>query len=164
MRRWVGPHGEIGSGPTGLLIGIERTALSRKRETMCEVWDSGLARSGSRSLGQGIYLRIFPLLRGRPTKERAGRAWGIGLEPAQWLTTGPVAYGKGQIFPFKQALDHAHSLRLKSQADWKAYCKSGDKPDNIPASPWHVYVSKGWVGWGDWLGTGVTATRARQYR
>jgi hypothetical protein len=53
---------------------------------------------------------------------------------------------------------------LKSQAEWKTYCKSGDKPDNIPADPWHVYAGKRWVSLGDWLGTGVTATRARQYR
>jgi hypothetical protein len=81
-----------------------------------------------------------------------------------WLGTGTVAHSKRQFLPFEQAQDHAQSLRLKSQAEWKAYCKSGDKPDNIPTHPWHVYAGKGWVSWGDWLGTGVTATRARQYR
>jgi hypothetical protein len=81
-----------------------------------------------------------------------------------WLGSGRVAHGKRQFLPFKPARNHAQSLRLKSQAQWRAYCKSGDKPDNIPTHPWHVYAGKGWVSWGDWLGTGVTATRARQYR
>jgi hypothetical protein len=81
-----------------------------------------------------------------------------------WVGTGTVAHSKRQFLPFKQARDHMQSLRLKSQAEWKTYCKSGDKPDNIPANPWHAYAAKGWVSWGDWLGTRVTATRARQYR
>ena len=57
-----------------------------------------------------------------------------------------------------------HGLMLKSQADWKSYCKSGDKPDNIPAQPWKVYAGKGWVGLGDWLGTAVLATHLRRHR
>jgi hypothetical protein len=40
---------------------------------------------------------------------------------------------------------------LTSQAEWGTYRKSGDKPDNIPANPWHVYAGKGWVSLGDWL-------------
>jgi hypothetical protein len=89
---------------------------------------------------------------------------GVWTSMKDWLGTGSVGPGKRQFLPFKRARDHARRLRLKSQAQWKAYRKSGNKPDNIPADPWHVCVGKGWVGLGDWLGTGVTATRARQYR
>jgi superfamily II DNA or RNA helicase len=89
---------------------------------------------------------------------------GVWTSMGDWLGTGSVGPGKRQFLPFKQARDHAQSLRLESQAEWKAYCNSGDKPDNIPAHPWYTYDGKGWDGLGDWLGTGVTATRARQYR
>jgi superfamily II DNA or RNA helicase len=110
-----------------------------------------LTRSGS----------LPPDIPAAPWQHYKGKGW---TSMGDWLGTGTVAHGKRQFLPFKQARDHAQSLRLKSQAKWKAYCKSGDKPDNLPASPWHTYAGKGWVGWGDWLGTGVTATRARQYR
>jgi hypothetical protein len=81
-----------------------------------------------------------------------------------WLGSGMVAKGKEIFLPFSEARDHARSLPLKSQAAWKAYCSSGDKPKNIPAHPEHVYRKMGWLGWGDWLGSGVTATRTREYR
>ena len=52
--------------------------------------------------------------------------------------------------------------------EWTRYCTDGTrgcckKPDNIPASPAHVYRDDGWSGWGDWLGTGHVATRLRRY-
>jgi superfamily II DNA or RNA helicase len=96
-----------------------------------------------------------------PWQHYKGKGW---TSMGDWLGTGRVAWGKTQFLPFKEARAHAQSLRLKSQAQWKTYSKSRDKPDNIPANPSHLYAGKGWVGFGDWLGTGVTATRARQYR
>jgi hypothetical protein len=96
-----------------------------------------------------------------PWKTYKGKGW---TSMGDWLGTGTVAPGKRQFLPFKRARDHAQSLHLESQARWKTYCKSGDKPDDIPTHPWQVYAGKGWVSLGDWLGTGVAATRARQYR
>ena len=55
-------------------------------------------------------------------------------------------------------------LGLKSQAEWRDYCKSGKKPDDIPANPHQIYANDGWAGMGDWLGTGTVATHLRQYR
>jgi hypothetical protein len=55
-------------------------------------------------------------------------------------------------------------LGLKSQTEWRAYLKSGGKPDDIPAAPQDVYADHGWVGYGNWLGTGTVATFLRQYR
>ena len=81
-----------------------------------------------------------------------------------WLGSGRVANGKENFLPFGRRETTRGAYDLKSQTEWKAYCKSGEKPTNIPAHPDHVYAGTGWVDWGDWLGTGVTATRARQYR
>ena len=72
-----------------------------------------------------------------------------------WLGSGMVAKGKEIFLPVSEARDHARSLPLKSQAAWKAYCSSGDKPKNIPAHPEHVYRKMGWLGWGDWLGVAL---------
>lgn len=56
------------------------------------------------------------------------------------------------------------TLGLKSGSQWKEYCKSGNKPDEIPAFPSGAYAGKGWVSMGDWLGTGTVQTQARIYR
>jgi hypothetical protein len=72
-----------------------------------------------------------------------------------WLGTGNVA-DKDRIFrPYKEAREFARELKLKTQREWREYCKSGDKPDDIPASPYQTY-KKDCKGMGDWLGTGKT--------
>lgn len=79
-----------------------------------------------------------------------------------WLGNGNVRRGGWR--PFSKARSFARSLRLKSEAQWRAYCKSGKKPNNIPKTPNEVYAQSGWAGMGDWLGTGNVANRYRQYR
>jgi superfamily II DNA or RNA helicase len=71
-----------------------------------------------------------------------------------WLGTG---VHRGHWRSFKDARTFVHSLRLKSQNDWSDYCHLGKKPDDIPANPSGVYANAGWVGMGDWLGTGRPA-------
>jgi len=44
------------------------------------------------------------------------------------------------------------ALNLNSRGEWEKYCKSGNKPKNVPASPQYVYKNKGWKGWPDFLG------------
>ena len=72
-----------------------------------------------------------------------------------WLGTGRVA--RGEYRPFKKARTFVHRLRLKSEDEWRRYLKSGKKPPDIPAGPRAIYANNGWVGWGDWLGTGRVA-------
>ena len=70
-----------------------------------------------------------------------------------WLGTGNQVGGKLDFLPFKEALLHARSLKLKGKNAWRAWCKSGARPANIPAGPDQVYKHEGWQGWGHWLGT-----------
>jgi hypothetical protein len=62
--------------------------------------------------------------------------------------------GRANWRPFEDARAFARGLGLKSSTEWVAYCKSGELPADIPASPRKVYVELGWAGYGDWLGTG----------
>jgi superfamily II DNA or RNA helicase len=71
---------------------------------------------------------------------------------------------RGGWRPFKEARAFAHRLGLKSETEWRAYSKSGKKPADIPAKPMRVYANAGWVGMGDWLGTGTIASFLRAYR
>ena len=69
-----------------------------------------------------------------------------------WLGTGTVATFLRQYRSFKKARAFVRRLGLKSHAEWRNYCKSGKKPNDIPADPNKVYGEDGWSGWGDWLG------------
>lgn len=47
-------------------------------------------------------------------------------------------------------------MNLKNVEEWREYYKSGNKPNNIPSSPFLVYSGKGWYSFKDWLGTDVS--------
>jgi Helicase conserved C-terminal domain/Phage-integrase repeat unit len=84
-----------------------------------------------------------------PNVTYANEGWaGMG----DWLGTGTIAPRLRQYRSFKKARVFAHSLGLKSWAEWKAYCNSGQKPDDIPSKPDNGYAQAGWAGMGDWLG------------
>jgi hypothetical protein len=53
--------------------------------------------------------------------------------------------------PFEEAREYVRSLRLKSQAEWMKYSKSGKCPSDIPTVPQKVYQDE-WRSLPDWLG------------
>lgn len=80
-----------------------------------------------------------------------------------WLGTGNIASRLQKFRSFEEARKFASSLRLKKQGEWHKYCKSGNKPSDIPTNPNRAYSNNGWNGWGDWLGTGNVASYLREY-
>ena len=40
---------------------------------------------------------------------------------------------------FESAREFARKLNFKGRTDWREYCKSGNKPDDIPTYPWEMY-------------------------
>ncbi len=88
---------------------------------------------------------------GTPSRVYRDAGWsGFG----DWLGTGTIATAARRYRPFGRARAFVRGLGLKTQADWYVYRKSGDRPPDIPSTPWHVYRSTGWVSWPDWLRTG----------
>ena len=86
-----------------------------------------------------------------------------------WLGTWSVASTKRIFKPFKKAREFVHKLQFKSSLEWRRYAtgrniKLGPLPEDIPSNPNFTYRSKGWVSWGDWLGTGYIAPQFRVYR
>lgn len=82
---------------------------------------------------------------------------------SDWLGTRTVAFTKRTYRPFIEARAYVHGLRLRNYNDWLDYCRSGQKPLNIPSTPQTVYLTE-FESYGDWLGTGTIATFKRQYR
>jgi predicted helicase len=72
--------------------------------------------------------------------------------------------GRANWRKFEDARVFVHGLGLKTFFEWRTYYKSANKPADIPVNPNRTYANAGWVGWGDWLGTGMVATRDRQFR
>jgi len=58
---------------------------------------------------------------------------------------------KKEFRDFESAREFARNLNLKTQKEWFEYCKSANKPDDIPQSPNKTY-KKDFKGYGDWLG------------
>ena len=80
-----------------------------------------------------------------------------------WLGTGKLAAGKLAFLPFKKALVHARSLKLKSLNEWRDWAKTGVRTKNIPSNPNIIYKHAGWQGYGHWLGTGNVASKDQQF-
>jgi len=79
-----------------------------------------------------------------------------------WLGTGTVASFLREYRPFKKARAFVCGLGLKSQTEWRDYCKSGKKPNDIPSAPDRTYAEDGCAGFGDWPGAGTVAAPRRR--
>ena len=78
-----------------------------------------------------------------------------------WLGSGSIRKAS-KFAPFGQALTFDQSLGLANQKEWKAWCKEGRRPPNVPTHPDRTYKDGGWQGWGHWLGTGNAAGRTKK--
>jgi superfamily II DNA or RNA helicase len=95
-----------------------------------------------------------------PMREYKKQWKGIG----DWIGTGRIANQNRVYRPFQEARQFVQQLGLKSaKRDWTTFCKSGQKPADIPSGPNNVY-KKEWKGWGDWIGSGYVSSHKRTYR
>ena len=64
---------------------------------------------------------------------------------------------------FETARFFVRTLNLRNYPEWVNYCKSGNKPVDIPRTPDRVYADQ-WHSWGDWLGTEKPSHEAKNFR
>jgi hypothetical protein len=60
---------------------------------------------------------------------------------------------------FSDAKKFIHARKLNGKNEWEEYCKSGEKPPDIPSHPERYYKDQGWKDLGDWLGTRTLPTQ-----
>jgi formylglycine-generating enzyme required for sulfatase activity len=53
---------------------------------------------------------------------------------------------------FDSAKEFVKALNLKDVTEWNEYCKSGNKPKDIPSDPENIYKNNGWKTMRIWLG------------
>jgi len=58
----------------------------------------------------------------------------------------------GDFCSFEKARKFARNSKLNSKVDWEKWCKSGNRPSNIPSNPPVTYKDS-WKSWGDFFGT-----------
>lgn len=59
---------------------------------------------------------------------------------------------RNNVLSFIKAKEYVIKLNLKNYRDWVIFCKSRDKPNNIPSNPDKLYKNNGWISWIDWIG------------
>jgi Post-segregation antitoxin CcdA len=79
--------------------------------------------------------------------KREWKGWG------DWLGTGMIADQNKHFLPFEEARQFVHQLGLNSLSEWVEYSKSRVRLQDLPANPNRIYSNKGWISWGDFLGT-----------
>ncbi|MFK7950435.1 MAG: hypothetical protein AB8G11_22800 [Saprospiraceae bacterium] len=66
---------------------------------------------------------------------------------------------KNKFLPFSEAKKIVLTLKLKSNLEWRTYCKSEKRNLKIPVHPDRTYKGKGWKNWPDWLGTNTKSNK-----
>ena len=78
-------------------------------------------------------------------KDKGWKGWG------DWLGTGNIANHNRKFRSFKDGRKFVRSLGLKSQREWWKWSKSGNRPDDIPSTPYTVYKGE-FTTFADWCG------------
>jgi predicted helicase len=86
-----------------------------------------------------------------------------------WLGTGAISTHFKKYRSFVSARRFARSLGFSNRQQWRDYCRGrlpdkGIRPSDIPVDPAKAYADNGWIGMGDWLGTGNISNRNRKFR
>ncbi|MGH9965120.1 MAG: integrase repeat-containing protein [Nitrososphaeraceae archaeon] len=100
----------------------------------------------------------IPIAPNQVYKDDGWKSWG------DWLGTARIATQNLTFRSFEDARAFVRTLKLKNQKEWHLYCKSGKKPSNIPQKPERTYKNKGWISYGDWLGSFTIAAQLRDYK
>jgi len=80
-----------------------------------------------------------------------------------WLGNARIANQNKKFRSYNQAKEFAILNGIQTRQEWDKFRKSGKKPNNIPTSPDSTYKNKGWINWGDFLGTGRIAPQNIEY-
>ena len=87
----------------------------------------------------------------KPERTYKDKGW-IGM--SDWLGHGKTTHHNIKYREFDKARTFARSLKLSNVKEWKEeYCRSLNKPQDIPTNAYQKYKNSGWKGWSDFLGT-----------
>lgn len=71
---------------------------------------------------------------------------------SDWLGVEIISNKEKKFYSFNKAKKIVKNLKIRSNNEWRLYCKSDNKIKEIPSNPDITYKNDGWVSWSDWLG------------
>ena len=74
------------------------------------------------------------------------------VDLGDWLGSGTKSWRDVEFRSFKDVRAFVRGLGIKSKDEWFAYCKTGQKPDDVPSNINKAFPSD-WKGWPAFLGT-----------
>ena len=84
---------------------------------------------------------------------------------SEWLGIERISNkNKSKLFClYDEAEEYAKNLNLNNIEEWEKHINTNELPINIPRYPNNVYKGKGWVSWGQFLGTGRIADIYKEF-
>lgn len=92
-------------------------------------------------------------------KKRGWISWGDFLGTNR-LQSNKVAINKYE--DYNKAKKIIQSMKIKSSKEYCLFYKSGKVPNSIPLKPARFYLKRGWVSWGEFLGTNKIANKYKK--
>jgi hypothetical protein len=101
-----------------------------------------------------------------PDRVYADKGW---VSWGDWFGNGRTHASKIGHRSYAQARAFVRALGIQTEPEWRAYCRgeihrSTTRPLDVPSNPQRTYKKKGWVSWGEFLGTGSVALYNREFR
>ena len=96
-----------------------------------------------------------------PARSYKNKGW---VSLGDWFGTNRIAAQYQKFKSFENARKFVRTLGIHDDSTWRQYCRSGNKPKDIPSAPWNTYKNKGWVSLGDWFGTNQIASQKKSFR
>jgi hypothetical protein len=90
-------------------------------------------------------------------QDKGWKDWG------DWLGTNLPEKIKITFLSFEKAREIVQKYKFNKTEDWFNFMKSSQSFIDIPIYPNKVYDKKGWISWGDWLGTKKIANFNRSF-
>lgn len=89
------------------------------------------------------------------------------ISMGDWLGTGTVSVNKIKVPDYQEVKAQVQKLNLKSVREWRLLIKGSipglnTLPSNTPKNPDQTYKNRGWVSWGEWLGTQSIAPQLKK--
>lgn len=86
-----------------------------------------------------------------------------------WLGNDHVHGSKIAYCSYAQARAFVRALGIRNEPEWRAYCRgevhhNKPRPIDVPTNPNRQYKNRGWITWGEFLGTGSVALYKRTFR
>ena len=96
--------------------------------------------------------QLPPQLVKRPDLHFKGNGW---ISWSDFLNRIIIANKDKTFLSYTKAKKYVKQLKIKTNLEWRYYCNSGVRPNNIPSNPDQTYKGIGWISWGDFLGKKV---------